>query len=445
MWGSESPAQTQQPLLQEFYLTEAERAEFESKVEAKEASPPLLFQLARKRVFAAVLILVLAVSAVAERVTFKVMVDKLENYRFFLMQMVAALNAVLMLIVTIWKRLRTKEITAEMQKVSKWYYVLMALLDTFTLMLTVIPGGRVPAPLTIVLLQSVTPINLIMSVILRSNRWEFHKTHYIGAFMILLAIIGNIVPLIVRDPMGPAYNADVLWNCVLFIGAGVPATLSMFLKESVLAQQQMNVYYLNFWVSLFQFMIGVVFAPLALPLQDLLNPEAWSSTGWQLMAKNWREGGGCLFAGDPSSAADFCWLAPLVLVVYVLSALAFNYLIMELVCVLSLRKTHYSIAASIPLAWVALELYGATSAVAQRHGQWPPWNPFDIAACVVVVVGLVIYHYREEPGVVADTPMPDNFAAVHHAVDKAPGRASPEGEEGAPPKRLSRQDFALGV
>ena len=49
--------------------------------------------------------------------------------------------------------LRQNDISAETTAVSKWHFVLMALMDTCAMLLTVIPGGRVPAPLTVLLLQ----------------------------------------------------------------------------------------------------------------------------------------------------------------------------------------------------------------------------------------------------------------------------------------------------
>lgn len=72
--------------------------------------------------------------------------------------------------------------------------------------------------------------------------------------------------------------------------------------------QQMSQFYLNFWVSLFQFIAGVVVAPLALPMQRIMDAHAWDSTGWRLMAKNWRDGAACLFAGADSTDADFCFV-----------------------------------------------------------------------------------------------------------------------------------------
>lgn len=48
---------------------------------------------------------------------------------------------------------RQADIGAETTAVSKWHFALMALLDTCAMLLTVIPGGRVPAPLTVLLLQ----------------------------------------------------------------------------------------------------------------------------------------------------------------------------------------------------------------------------------------------------------------------------------------------------
>lgn len=107
-----------------------------------------------------------------------------------------ACNATLMFCVLVYKRFRAvrgpqpgfamcysayvacvtqrEEITDETTAVSKWNFVLIALLDTCMLLLTVIPGGRVPAPLTVILLQAATPAQLGVGALFRSFRCVPH-------------------------------------------------------------------------------------------------------------------------------------------------------------------------------------------------------------------------------------------------------------------------------
>ena len=50
-------------------------------------------------------------------------------------------------------RLSQTDISDETLAVSKWNFVLMGLLDCLALVLVMVPAGRVPAPLTVVLVQ----------------------------------------------------------------------------------------------------------------------------------------------------------------------------------------------------------------------------------------------------------------------------------------------------
>ena len=151
-----------------------------------------------------------------------------------------ACNATLMFCVLVYKRFRAvrgpqpgfamcysayvacvtqrEEITDETTAVSKWNFVLIALLDTCMLLLTVIPGGRVPAPLTVILLQAATPAQLGVGALFRSFRCVPHAgvagafcsrtiaprsryrwTHWSGGLAILVAAVVSMVPILFRS------------------------------------------------------------------------------------------------------------------------------------------------------------------------------------------------------------------------------------------------------
>jgi len=60
-----------------------------------------------QRVAVLVLALALVVSATAERVTFKILVDRLEGYRYFIMQLVVLANLAVHFVTMLYKMLRT--------------------------------------------------------------------------------------------------------------------------------------------------------------------------------------------------------------------------------------------------------------------------------------------------------------------------------------------------
>merc|ERR1719258_788525 len=88
-----------------------------------------------------------------------------------------------------------------------------------------------------------------------------------------------------------------------------------------------------------------------------------------------------------------------------------SFLVTALLGSVTVRTIQYALVVGVPLSLVSLEFYNASSVVAQMHGAWPKWEPFDFVACIIVVGGLVAFHFYEEPGVVAETPKLNNYAA----------------------------------
>jgi len=129
----------------------------------------------------------------------------------------------------------------ETYDVSKWNFALMGLLDCLALLLTIVPGGRVPAPVTVVLVQVrapfpssrptfaiacflgvavampcrcgvdgllvvallcgvctqvLTPCNHVVGVLFRSFRSKYSAVHYGGSVLILAGGVVSILPLL---------------------------------------------------------------------------------------------------------------------------------------------------------------------------------------------------------------------------------------------------------
>merc|ERR1719258_629581 len=110
-----------------------------------------------------------------------------------------------------------------------------------------------------------------------------------------------------------------------------------------------------------------------------------------------------------------------------------SFLVTALLGSVTVRTIQYALVVGVPLSLVSLEFYNASSVVAQMHGAWPKWEPFDFVACIIVVGGLVAFHFYEEPGVVAETPKLNNYAADERATDKGKRKRGhhSEGDEGS--------------
>jgi CRT-like, chloroquine-resistance transporter-like len=103
--------------------------------------------------------------------------------------------------------------------------------------------------------------------------WSAHlRTYYtvfqyIGAAIILTGLIVSVWPALAGTDSAGA--GPPLWD-LIFFSANIPTALSGVYKEIAFGSvDDMDVWWLNGWVSLWQFLIGLTYAPLAAVMSDL--------------------------------------------------------------------------------------------------------------------------------------------------------------------------------
>ena len=170
----------------------------------------------------------------------------------------------------------------------------MALLDVIHASIVTISGGIIPAPLTVLLLQSSVPATMFATRFFLGHKYKW--THYVSSFIILVGISIHMIPLVhsatnndtpsntslttplLTSPLSftttlhnstrrsnvnaPTTEVDVLYNCIIYLLCCIPGALSAIYKEYALQTQPMDMYYLNLWVTFFQFIILIPLAPI---------------------------------------------------------------------------------------------------------------------------------------------------------------------------------------
>ena len=282
-------------------------------------------------------LVVLVFSSASERIAFKVMLDTLRPFRFFLAQLVMLAYVPIMFAVVAYKKLRTDHIQPEMEEFPKCKFAFMALMDVMQVVIVMISGGVIPAPLTVLLLQSLIPATMIASRIFLGNRYRWQ--HYFGALIILASISVNMIPLISQELRGDGGGSssghhndtealrvladgggggsssgssggsnfppqptasEIAWNSLIYFLCCVPGAVSAVYKESALKAQPMDVYYLNAWVAFFQFIVSIPFAPIAFHFQEWSSASTTKWSDFRYLFENIGMGFDCwLFGVDP--------------------------------------------------------------------------------------------------------------------------------------------------
>ena len=165
-------------------------------------------------------------------------------------------------------------IDEEMTEVPKRKFVLMGFLDMLSCVLLTVAAGEVRAPLTVLLLQAQLPLQTLLSWAMLRVRYQ--RSHAIGALLILLGVLVNMGPAF--EAMGSGHwestmsgtqtpdapNTRNPWFTLAYLFAAVPGALSAAYKESCLRKTPIDMCYLNAWVLLFQFVLGLFAAPIVL-------------------------------------------------------------------------------------------------------------------------------------------------------------------------------------
>eukprot|EP00753_Platysulcus_tardus_P014110 PLAT4064.1.p1 GENE.PLAT4064.1~~PLAT4064.1.p1 ORF type:complete len:419 (+),score=134.14 PLAT4064.1:182-1258(+) len=318
----------------------------------------------------------------------------MERYRYFLMQLVLVLYMPLMFAVVVYKRLRTDDITPAMQSFSHWKFAFMALLDTLQALLIMVPGGIVPGPLTVLLLQGVVPVTMLASIIFL--RYHYRSRHFLGSALVIAGLFVNVMPFLLgidsRLVAASGANATVIsWNCLVYFLSAVPAALSAIYKEHALREEPMDVYYLNAWVAFYQVLIGLLLSPIAYQMESL-NRSVPILTNLARLPQNFQQGIACVFSASPSSPQDNCQVALVIVLLFVVASIAYRVLMTVVIKYAGALMAYLSLTMSTAVGYVAVGVFTRSLLSTSR------FMLYDVVGLLTVLIGLAVYRSVPEPG-----------------------------------------------
>ena len=133
----------------------------------------------------------------------------------------------------------------------------LATLDAFGTFFTAMGATFTPLALQQILNQTLIPLTMICSFFFLRTR--FRLPAVFGAVLIFTGAAVVVLGSVEGNSSGEHFR---YYACVIYFLSNVPMALSAVYKEIAFKNQTVDVWYLCFWVSLYQFLVSFAFVPL---------------------------------------------------------------------------------------------------------------------------------------------------------------------------------------
>ncbi|PRP81161.1 Drug/Metabolite Transporter (DMT) Superfamily [Planoprotostelium fungivorum] len=174
----------------------------------------------------------------------------------------------------------------------KWRLAVLGFLFTVSNFCTFsgISGDLVPLPIIVILKQAAIPYTMLIAFLFLQKR--FNLLHFLGVLLILAGIVISIEPEIVH------VQSATWWRIgLILIGIAFLSTAAVFMEHSLKGYEQLEMFYMWFWINLFEVIFALPVVLLMILVQHI-HPRDAPENVWQ--------GFKCLLAGQPSQEGDNC-------------------------------------------------------------------------------------------------------------------------------------------
>lgn len=194
-----------------------------------------------------------------ERISFKVMVDRMLPYKFVLIEIIFLASCFVFAIITAYKLLFTKDISSSMLKFPHSKLIGIAVLDSLQFLGAVYSAVGVSPTMTVILMHSSTLFIVLGSKIVFPAR-VYGSLHAWGVALISVAIAFSLFKIVWNDyyfnsSSEAGYSAT---KCsLLYLAASAVQGLSTLYKEKALVEwsQPISIHYLSAWLFFYQFLV----------------------------------------------------------------------------------------------------------------------------------------------------------------------------------------------
>eukprot|EP00164_Ancoracysta_twista_P001458 GFYU01001900.1.p1 GENE.GFYU01001900.1~~GFYU01001900.1.p1 ORF type:complete len:566 (+),score=100.73 GFYU01001900.1:445-2142(+) len=254
-------------------------------------------------------------------------------------------------------------------------FLLPAFLDSIGGLFLVFGGSGTIGPLQTLLYQLCIPITMIATYVILRRR--FARLQYIASMIIMAGVLCSMTDhLSDASHKGGSQDNSLFWN-VMYIAGIVPLALSSVFKERIFCQENLDIFYVQVWVSFFQLICGICLAPLnAIPALGGVSLGTLPTTVYDALM--------CVF--------DFvsCEHAFLYVTGYALANCAYNILGLSVVKKSSAALMITASTIRLPLTNIAFHLSFIMGAA-----EVAPFSPYDVGGFAVILFGIMVYRYGE--------------------------------------------------
>ena len=382
---------------------------------------------------------ILAISYTAERVSFKLLVDRSGPFRLLAVEVVAFVHALMVGGGMLAFAISRKDFSMQPLGIPLVDVGLMALLDTLSMMLVFVMGYHVAPPLTVILVQFTLPLTALISQVTHpdgyfnsaaesTSQFDYPSSpsrrnssvgqplpgsgglaieHVSGSiiisFAVLLALFPSIYTLIDQDfflyATATKFPIQTAYNTMLFVSSCIPAAASQLYKEYIFHQYKQPVQpdYLNFLLSVFQVVFASIMAPLVYVLLGFAASGDWTEVYPAAdFSKNFGEGIQC-FLGilDEDEAQNGyyddaeCKNLFLLILLYSFSTISVGVAVDKIINGGATKVMYRGVSAGIILSVVSLYVYDMHI---PDFNYGPAIDSLNLICLIFLVVGSEIYH-----------------------------------------------------
>jgi predicted permease len=293
-------------------------------------------------------------------------------------------------------------------------------------------GNKTSGALQQLLIQGVIPMTMFFSWLVSLNilAFIFRKIldvhyrwgHYIGAGIIMGGILLALIPKMLDN----GGEGNTAFGIIVFFLSNVPTAFSGVYKEIAFkGEEDLDIYYVNAYVAVFQFVLGWIYAPVtAIP--------GFGGISIKEIPRNLADGGKCLFAAINSEAGDDCSLAWAMTLGYVVANIFYNIVILLMLKYGSAALLYVASAVILPLANIAFTLHFIMGDRATKL------SPYDIGGLVVILTGLIIYRSMRESAKTSQLEEKREPTHVHVGSFMAPDLSIPRADSVVPVEHQPR-------
>eukprot|EP00048_Salpingoeca_helianthica_P020101 m.4825 g.4825 ORF g.4825 m.4825 type:complete len:369 (+) comp4397_c0_seq2:235-1341(+) len=221
-------------------------------------------------------------------------------------------------------------------------------------------GNVVAGPLAVLLQQAVLPCTVLFSVLILRRVYARHEVAGVAVVLLGIAMVS------VTEMLATHATAAKIVAVFLLLAAALPNALALVLMERLLRTMQVDVWWLWTWINVYEilFAFPIIFAQMA--IENVPDYAAALHRGYTQFF----------------TTTTVLWFALFILCILANKALSYLVILHN-----GATLNWLALAAAIPLADM---LFSITPATRAQDAAWM-WA-VDVAALIVVVAGLFIYH-----------------------------------------------------